>query len=355
MAAVARGESPRGSGACCLGNGCLENVDSVLCEDILGGVFPGEGTDCNGVWCAYGACCFGSVCVPDQQESNCQNAGGQWHWPTMPCDGICGPCEPCDDGEPCTADSCDPAEGCVFEPITCDEGERCVVGVCADSSVILDQAAILNGWACSGNIYCDYRLSQTFTAGVDGALLRVDIYIERRGDPVPGLAFEIWPTTGGVPVSDSAASLASIVIPAGNVPTSPGFFRVDVEAPGLRVSSGEVLAIVLRPDGNCLGGDGYRWWGTQDQYAGGQRFNAPMDGGEWRTGGEGADYVFLTFVAVDDSDGDGVVDIYDACNDTPAGIPVDTEGRPIGDHDKDCDVDLGDYALFLRSFTGAWR
>ena len=54
-----------------------------------------------------------------------------------------------------------------------------------------------------------------------------------------------------------------------------------------------------------------------------------------------------------DTDGDGVDDAIDVCNNTPLGIPVDAEGRPLGDIDGDCDTDLDDFALFQRSMTGA--
>ena len=42
-------------------------------------------------------------------------------------------------------------------------------------------------------------------------------------------------------------------------------------------------------------------------------------------------------VLATDSDGDGVDDAVDVCNNTPAGTAVDAEGRPLGDIDKDCD------------------
>ncbi len=53
-----------------------------------------------------------------------------------------------------------------------------------------------------------------------------------------------------------------------------------------------------------------------------------------------------------DADGDGVDDHYDVCCDTPQGAAVDTQGRPIGDLDRDCDVDLLDYAMLQAAFTG---
>ena len=53
-----------------------------------------------------------------------------------------------------------------------------------------------------------------------------------------------------------------------------------------------------------------------------------------------------------DSDLDGVDDELDICCGTPAHVPVDEHGRPIGDLDLDCDVDLLDAAMFWESFTG---
>ena len=53
-----------------------------------------------------------------------------------------------------------------------------------------------------------------------------------------------------------------------------------------------------------------------------------------------------------DSDGDGVDDSIDVCPNTPPGVAVDTEGRPLADLDGDCDGDLMDYAIFQSGFTG---
>ena len=53
-----------------------------------------------------------------------------------------------------------------------------------------------------------------------------------------------------------------------------------------------------------------------------------------------------------DTDGDGVDDAIDVCDNTPAGIPVDAEGRPLGDIDGDCDTDMDDFTLFQQSMTG---
>jgi len=53
-----------------------------------------------------------------------------------------------------------------------------------------------------------------------------------------------------------------------------------------------------------------------------------------------------------DNDGDGVPDGVDVCCNTPPGVTVDAQGRPIGDLDLDCDVDLMDFAIFVSNLTG---
>ena len=53
-----------------------------------------------------------------------------------------------------------------------------------------------------------------------------------------------------------------------------------------------------------------------------------------------------------DLDQDGIEDSRDACPRSPANVPVDETGRPWGDFDRDCDVDLSDIARILKSFTG---
>lgn len=53
-----------------------------------------------------------------------------------------------------------------------------------------------------------------------------------------------------------------------------------------------------------------------------------------------------------DIDGDGVPDQVDVCQNTPPDILVDANGRPLGDLDGDCDVDLLDFAIILSNYTG---
>jgi hypothetical protein len=60
----------------------------------------------------------------------------------------------------------------------------------------------------------------------------------------------------------------------------------------------------------------------------------------------------IDVVSAYDSDGDGVDDHLDVCCATPTGKSVDEQGRPIGDLDGDCDVDLVDFAMLEDNFTG---
>jgi len=53
-----------------------------------------------------------------------------------------------------------------------------------------------------------------------------------------------------------------------------------------------------------------------------------------------------------DLDGDGFGDACDACPNNAPGTPVDCQGRPRGDYDADCDIDMADYAEFQLDFTG---
>ena len=52
-----------------------------------------------------------------------------------------------------------------------------------------------------------------------------------------------------------------------------------------------------------------------------------------------------------DTDGDGVFDVNDVCCNTPANLIVDENGRPLGDIDRDCDVDLNDFALLQKNMS----
>ena len=53
-----------------------------------------------------------------------------------------------------------------------------------------------------------------------------------------------------------------------------------------------------------------------------------------------------------DMDNDGITNTLDACDFTEPNMPVDSKGRPIGDLNLDCAVDLRDFARWQLSITG---
>ncbi len=76
---------------------------------------------------------------------------------------------PCDDGNPCTNDSCSPAQGCVHEPVGqgacddqdgCTEGDFCKSGICVGGKNIcvckgdFDCAKFEDGDPCNGTLAC---------------------------------------------------------------------------------------------------------------------------------------------------------------------------------------------------------
>lgn len=111
--------------------------------------------------------------------------------------------------------------------------------------------------------------------------------------------------------------------------------------------------------GVAVGSDGGYLWGYADTglFSGPGALSAfafsADSGGLWTYG---TDFPFQVAVNVStaplDSDGDGVNDEDDQCPNSAPGAIVDAVGRPKGDFDLDCDVDLDDFAVFQNNFTG---
>ncbi len=123
-------------------NGCNHIANSDPCSDgkictsndkCSGGACqPGGPTVCDdGNACTSDACAAPKGCVHASLSGSCTALG--------PCakvqvcqDGVCTGNQwlPCDDGNPCTADLCDPTWGCYFKPASgpCDDGNACSVG-----------------------------------------------------------------------------------------------------------------------------------------------------------------------------------------------------------------------------------
>ncbi len=76
--------------------------------------------------------CFGGVCSPPNWDAQCMQSIGDEPW------FVCNDVTDCDDGNPCTSDSC-PAPGCeaclhvpVEDLTPCDDGMVCRQGACCD-------------------------------------------------------------------------------------------------------------------------------------------------------------------------------------------------------------------------------
>ena len=122
-------------------------------------------------------------------------------------------------------------------------------------------------------------IAQTFTVGQDGTLAEVEVFqvfqnsnTDLNGNP---LLFDIRPTTiAGLPVADDSLALATVSMPANMVPAGAfsGSMVFDVSSFDLTVNAGDVLAFVLRRNGNTFS---FATSDAGDVYAGGlytQRF-----------------------------------------------------------------------------------
>jgi PEP-CTERM motif len=147
--------------------------------------------------------------------------------------------------------------------------------------------------------------AQTFTVGLAGTLARVDVDILRQDNGPLGngpLLFDVRSTTGGgAPIENDATPLASLTIPAATIPTTFGFFSIDVSGFGIPVTPGEILAIVLR--GTRTDTD-YEWVGSfPNPYPAGDLYfrNASAGFPTWTLENtldqESVDLAFKTFVA----------------------------------------------------------
>ena len=156
-----------GGGACVPGpaldcaddNPCTDD----LCDDVMGCQNPDNTAPCEdgdlcteGDVCALGVCVTGTVVDCDDEnpctDETCIPATGcDYQWNSEPCDdhSVCtttdecvfGECQPgpaivCNDGDPCTNNTCDPILGCQDEPTSgnaCDDDDPCT-----DNDVCLD-------------------------------------------------------------------------------------------------------------------------------------------------------------------------------------------------------------------------
>ncbi|MCB9786498.1 MAG: hypothetical protein H6744_07365 [Deltaproteobacteria bacterium] len=165
-------------GGACIGpqNACDCSVDADCDEDIankclgtpvcgLAGceLLPGSAVSCadpSDTPCAFQECVPGTgacelTTLPT--GATCQPAGKCFQPGSCQADGSCS-AKPlvCDDKNPCTADTCDPAIGCVFTPLpangSCDDGDACTTATVCQSGKCQGG---LNTCSCSGQSDCD--------------------------------------------------------------------------------------------------------------------------------------------------------------------------------------------------------
>jgi hypothetical protein len=161
-----------GSGAlpCNDGNPCTDDACDPLagCQFVPNQAPCDDGNACTaGEQCSDGACLGGQAVSCDDgnlcTDDTCDTTGGCAHAPNQaPCNdgdlcttldqchlGQClgGGALPCDDGNPCTDDACDPLAGCQFTPnqAPCDDGNACT------------PTDLCDGGQCSGSggLVCD--------------------------------------------------------------------------------------------------------------------------------------------------------------------------------------------------------
>ena len=84
--------------------------------------------------------------------------------PMPPASQACGGANACDDGNPCTTDSCDPAKGCMHadNSAPCNDGDACTVadtcyaGACSGNPLSCDDANPCTTDSCNGKTGCDF-------------------------------------------------------------------------------------------------------------------------------------------------------------------------------------------------------
>ena len=112
------------------------------CDEVRDDCFEAAGTPCtdDGNACTNDVCSGAGACVHPETTAACSD-GNACTTGDVCSGGACigGPPANCDDANPCTDDTCDPATGCLNTPNTaaCSDGSACTVGdTCAGGSCV---------------------------------------------------------------------------------------------------------------------------------------------------------------------------------------------------------------------------
>jgi hypothetical protein len=152
--------------------------------------------------------------------------------------------------------------------------------------------------------------AQTFTAGLSGNLVQVNLFLARgsgRFTPNGDLTVEIRSTVAGMP---PFGPLATATVPVASVPTTSGWVSVSNWSPAPAPSSaGTQYAIVLSAPTTTCDGCSYLWRAgdTADPYPRGDPFFSSNGGLTWTVDAT-FDFAFQTFVTCDERDGEGDIE-----------------------------------------------
>ncbi len=80
-------------GACCVQGICSDAVVSEAC-DAMEGLFQGGGTTCENTTCPRGACCLAGSCTDGRVEASCLSDGGEYQGDNIVCSGVSCPAPP---------------------------------------------------------------------------------------------------------------------------------------------------------------------------------------------------------------------------------------------------------------------
>jgi MYXO-CTERM domain-containing protein len=159
-------------------NPCTEDscdpVTGCTNVDLADGTACGDGA-CGSMICASGQCVLADPDVCDDGDpctaDSCDDAGGCQHAPAAdgtPCpdadacngeetcqSGVCQAGAPldCDDSDPCTQDTCNAASGCVHTDSSCDDGNPCTTDFCDQENGCVNQDKP-DGWECGDCKIC---------------------------------------------------------------------------------------------------------------------------------------------------------------------------------------------------------
>ncbi len=164
--------------SCSPSDGCVTELNEAPCDDgdVCTSLSVCDGGECAGVKafvcddgnpCTDDSCDVNTGCVFTPNEAPCED-GGLCTGKSECSKGQCAVVEllKCDDGNLCTDDLCDPASGCVHPPnaAPCDDGEPCTVDdVCAGGS-----CAGGTPKKCDDGLFCNGEESCTLGVGCVG-------------------------------------------------------------------------------------------------------------------------------------------------------------------------------------------